>query len=623
MVSGAINHGTDVDFFTFNCTAGVTYTFQFELNVEPFPLRAPDDMNRDPLLMGIFDTDGVTFLLSSHTSDAGEPYDVPPAGSAGGGFILLGDSRFTFTPLITGTYYMAIIHVRDLVGTGNYIFSMASSQIGVTFGRQQEGARHVIGFSDADPPELEFEGNLSGAIVVAINAAQRLWAFGFNVEVIIFNSSDVFEDPVVHIHNGFANAFDNRPHFSINNDGNNPHEFAGSFDFPIGRRNGEDEPNSVQIPDGNGGYIDVPAVFNVTEITKDGKLFLEGEVVVDFSETRGGVGFLFGSFSGDSSAGEYRTFTGTDWYLDVHTTNNLDVIPRPVAVSYQNGGIYNVFETWELLDIGTFFFDPTANSMTSANVVPTIVGSNPSMDLAFNAALQTFQITNHLYLATEPDDDTVRGLEVNIPNPYAGFPIKVYSGGIGEVGSEIVDLGVVPVRRPEREFYTTDIHGFTVSSALMGTPVKQLSDDEMEELRDAFYTDGGWYVQILDPFTNQPLVRADGEFYEIQTTPNDSFPFPIRDSGYTRGTINFVSEYAEGGSITVIANGEILGELTDAVDTVPECGEDAPGQKVSDDLIPQEYPYRAFAEDGTEWSGHFTLANGECATIVLTGDNAE
>ena len=72
-------------------------------------------------------------------------------------------------------------------------------------------------------------------------------------------------------------------------------------------------------------------------------------------------------------------------------------------------------------------------------------------------------------------------------------------------------------------------------------------------------------------------------------------------------------------AITVIANGEIIGELTENVgEIVPECGDDPPGVVVSAELLPDDYAYRAFAEDGTEWEGLFTVEGlGSCNTIVL------
>ena len=143
-----------------------------------------------------------------------------------------------------------------------------------------------------------------------------------------------------------------------------------------------------------------------------------------------------------------------------------------------------------------------------------------------------------------------------------------------------------------------------------------MTDEQVNMLRDKFY-EGNFYVQLDS--AGVPLSRAEWDELNFQLNPNDVIqPFGRIGNAYTRGTASFVAESESNGPITVIANGKILGDITSASEgDAPVCGESPAGTSVSAKYIPQEYYYRAFAEDGTEWEGFFTVEDAGCTTVVL------
>jgi hypothetical protein len=156
------------------------------------------------------------------------------------------------------------------------------------------------------------------------------------------------------------------------------------------------------------------------------------------------------------------------------------------------------------------------------------------------------------------------------------------------------------------------------------TIIRKLTNAEALALRNAFYYEGGFHILIKDQKTlgSPAVARAEG-FIGIQFNPQDPGPNEGRrpDGSLVKNTgfVRFATSYSDG-PVTVIANGEILGDLTVPVDgEAPECGDDPPGAVLSAEFFPDDYYYRAFAADGTEWDGLFTIdGNGSCNTILLS-----
>ncbi|MCH7910040.1 MAG: hypothetical protein IIB38_10530, partial [Candidatus Hydrogenedentes bacterium] len=121
-IVGAINFAADldhpigdVDWFRFQATAGVTYALQFQ----GFPVAFPDASDPDFLDITVlgFDADVANAIQTSNLAA------LPLA------LFDLSELRIMFTGRSNGTHYIRVAHARPLVGTGNYVFNLASSQI--------------------------------------------------------------------------------------------------------------------------------------------------------------------------------------------------------------------------------------------------------------------------------------------------------------------------------------------------------------------------------------------------------------------------------------------------------------------------------------------------------------
>ncbi len=252
-------------------------------------------------------------------------------------------------------------------------------------------------------------------------------------------------------------------------------------------------------------------------------------------------------------------------------------------------------------------------------------GVGPGFNLFYDTALKTFQVSRRVYFPGDVrSGDPFEFDPFDIPGeilladsePFTNDRIRVHSGGVGEVGPVLIDLGFIPLPRHPPTTLSNN-QGFTVpESPGFRNVIKQLSNAEAELLRAAFYGDG-FYVEITDNSNGQPLARAEG-FLEIALF--DAARRAANGEPLTKGTINFASEYGDGGEVTVISNGKIIGVLNEFIEMggdPPDCGIVPTGQSVSAEYWPSEYYDRAFAEDGTEWEGHFQVISDSCATIVL------
>lgn len=656
-IIGAINVGADVDFFQFNCTAGVAYTFQVETDGGGrLGAPAPIDMNEDrDLILFVVDLNGATTLATTANSAGALSYDIDPAGfgSAGDELGWRGDSRITFTPEVTGRYFLRVSHFRPLVGTGNYVLTLSSSQLGsavsptiesdVLVNAGHHGSRFIVATDDEGVVLFDdFARGILGPMFW--NAATREFRFSFNAnDPVFFGDNEDPETRAAHLHFGHPNIIPNWPQLSQNfSEGaaDDPHPVALDISEVFARRSARGESFSFESELMQGGAV--YAVIPVTAERSAGAATGQDsyEVTLHFGEAYGrGIG----GNDFDIPAGAIRLLSGFPWYIDLHITDDLDTVPGPYVVSHPFGDVYGVFETELILS--------PFNLVRSSSYEDRGFLFNTEMSIFVDNALQTFQILNEeLYLTErridfildpnnpmsailpihEVEDANTEGTPLEpVNNLYAQQLVGVHRGGIGQTGSQILDLGRMPSRDAMAILPSdqTEQRGvaFQTSPGLR-TLVHRMTTAEMQSLRQAFYT-GGWYVQVSNN-AGTPLARGEGSFWEIQTDPNDAFPNPIRngETGYEFGYANFVSDYADGGAITVVANGKIVGVLDQAVtdESMPACDEESiSGLVASGRYIPQTYPYRAFADDGTEWTGTFTVENGGCNTVVLSAPTAE
>jgi hypothetical protein len=264
--------------------------------------------------------------------------------------------------------------------------------------------------------------------------------------------------------------------------------------------------------------------------------------------------------------------------------------------------------------------------------------------ILYDSSLKAFQVATISYYVRadtpvdEPDcgcrdgargDDNDTGstnvdppvsIQVNpVYTPFAGSRVRVHSGGPGQNGPVLIDLGTLP---PPRLVTIDDL--FEPESTGFRTPIRQLTDAEAVILRNAFYGNG-FYVQVTDQFSGAPIARAEGEL-EISVFPTlepCSFP-PCSLRGdppgvIGQGTVNFATTRENTGGITVYLNGEIVGFLDQPVsaDNLPACGSAGDGRTVATENWPETYYWRAVAEDGTTWEGHATIRKDSCETILL------
>lgn len=132
---------------------------------------------------------------------------------------------------------------------------------------------------------------------------------------------------------------------------------------------------------------------------------------------------------------------------------------------------------------------------------------------------------------------------------------------------------------------------------------------------EAFFRREGWAIERASESRADTLQRLEPEAALVEEEVIISDDGPLR-----KGTINFASDYSDGGQITVYSNGKMLGVLNDFLKAgqEAECGETHTGLSLAAEYWPHRYPYVAVAEDGTEWKGHFEIQSGGCETLVLS-----
>ncbi len=567
---GKINFGGDVDWFTFRAGHGVTYTLQI-LGFPFEPGLLPEkDLTAGPetsIVAQIISFDGLNQIANTTSTGGGTTmYDIDPAPREQvEGIFYIGDSRITWTALTTNDMYFKIQHPESITGTGHYVMHLASSQNGLTnTGRMQWASRHFTLYSDDG--DLLFDSDANGGVAVtSVNwgldfpGLNPVWGVGFAIggSIVFFLDQDGVpeEDPQTIAHHLHWGVPDIRiPQNSANFQACPPDPHCIMFDL------GE---NSLEVP--------TPEVI--------------------------------------------RTMTGFEWYMDRHITDDFDVLPYPVVVSMPWGDVYSVFES------DVFMSESNVVLRDGSRVPESRQAGGPDFTLFYDSSLKSIQIARRTF-----NSPFLGGLFWADAEWYEGDILTVYAPRPEPLGPRVV-IGPSTIPAPKNppeflELLTGDVlPGFR-------NIIRQLSDDEAEALRDAYY-ETGIYFEVSRWDTGQPVARADlapltpgVRSLEIQDVPFPIIFFPRASDGPLRkGSINFASDYAEGGQITVVSNGKILGVLSDFLDEglePPECGETQAGQSLTAEYWPHSYPYKAVAEDGTEWKGHFEIRGGACETLVLS-----
>lgn len=445
-ISGAINFAEDVDMFKFSASANVAYGLQF-LGI---PVPDPDASDPRKIVVDVLDATGAVSVTTSQDPGLDEALIA----------FSFFENRIVFTTPVDTPLYIRVRHDRP-GGTGNYVFNLASDQLGDA----QDYRQHLQSYGTIFDPENNVvlhpaPSDFFGYIKIwDYNLATNFIGVEISTPVVFFldadgTAKDVPETPELHIHLGIPD--------------NTPGTLHGNLDF---------------TPSASG---DHSSLFTFPDITPGG-------IFVYFIPLPGQI---------------LHIMQGLPWYMDLHVTNNFDALatefltpvlfdPMPPMVSSRANGTLNMFES--RLD------------MNGANVVPPVSTPN-ALALYYNTAVQAFMIA---YEIGPKPNSNIRLENAPMPDPsLVGKPIHIHSGGPGSNGRSpnvpLIDLGTVPAPVAEPAFE---------SVPELKNVVKILTDQEASILRNATYN-GGWYVHVHtddDRFPNGE-IRAEG-FIEIQTDP--------------------------------------------------------------------------------------------------------
>ncbi len=631
-VRGQINYPGDVDWFVFRGIQGVGYVLQVT-GFPPNPDVRPDlDLTGDGtrvLIPAIQNVLGATQLVNTAGTAGGIPSDINPAGMEGTeGFVVIGDSRFMWVcPTTNAQFAFAIFHEREQTGIGAYEVRVASSQLMTVDSSDtifQSGARFVF---IADDSGVWFSDFMWGGLQYtfleyeeAIDTTEN--GFVFLISDLVFRpDNDTPEPVVVHAHRGFPNNFvQELSTWTFVND----HErFAEvQFDFSRSRSPGDvvAATGSGKLPDGTEFRFPVEArIVENAESTPAGWYTVEAKV--DFEEIATERGICCGGSDGfDFDGGVVRTFTGFDWYMDLHPQPDVEEIdPVPLASSRPLGDIYQVFEThFEMSQGNVVRADGSRIPEDERGFLAFILYYDAALKL-FQVATQEFQYSpNYPYPGFFIDPDY---------SSFVGDRVRVHAGGPGEVGPMIIDLGTLPgiagpptVRLPSLDTVAEE-PGFRA-------PVRQLTDSEALELRETYY-DTGFYMEVTDRFSGEPLLRAESDIFEISffdelepcSFPPCSGLDPMENS--QKGTATFASALAGEGPVDVYVNGELIGSLSETVSAgdLPGCGVEGDNRTVATEIWPETYYWHAHGKNGKTWDGHVTVTGGACNLVVIGPDD--
>ncbi len=628
---GQINYVDDVDWFRFRGIEGVGYALQIH-GFPTDPSVRPDlDLNgdgRDQLQAQIVGPDGTTQLVNS---SAGQLGDITPAGFDSP---RTGDSRFFWICPTTQDYFFMISHRRN--GIGAYRFRLASSQFTTIRNLDfdidfQTGGRFVV--LREDDGTLIFSGFVVGGVnwpylefieSLAVTDIGDIQAFVFPLIIPIGGTEPRI--PRLHAHVGFPNVF--FPENSVNlTVGFPPHPTILDLAFSDAR--------GLQ-PDAATGVLTGEATLRMAG-GLEGRVPVTMEYVDEYGNASpSGTGGKFTFHFGDAvvtsergaepilTAGLLRTITGRDWYFDVHPQFDMELDPLPVAVSRPLADMYEMFETPLVADSSNVVL-PDGTRLPEAQR-----GGQP-FNIYYDSSLKLFQVATEIYAVLGPGNWGVFSPDYA---PFVGDIVKVHAGAPGTTGPVIIDfLGTpMPVIRAPRSASppfsrSTSVAPDSEEPEGFRQPIRQLTDAEADDLRAAFY-DEGFYVEVTDPITGEPLVRAEG-FLGISIFPflePCSFPPCSGAAGaekQTKGSVSFASGLVGEGPVELYANGNLLGSLGRTVtpEDLPACGLDGDDRTLAAELWPGTYYWHAHGKNGNTWDGHFTVTGESCNLVVISPDD--
>ncbi len=627
----------DVDYFRFRGIEGIVYTLQ----ISGFPADPDVDIELDltgegdeALFVQLLGFDGVTQVQNTTGSQGGEPYDINVSGvDFDEGELAVGDSRIVFAAPLTNDYFIRVSHPRPLTGIGAYEIRLASSQL-AEFREEdalfQTGSRIVTLATEEDG--IFFDGLVSGVIFIDFFEIQESLGdinFTFIRQFspgIFFPGQDEPEEGEVHLHVGDPNNF--FPGNSLNLQDGTPHPFVINAPITDGRRNADGNTTgsrmnsgTITLPDGTSARFPVE-IEDLEPVTlPDGTTAGRTGVSMRLSEAVGPRGTEVTLDEED-----LRLILGFFWYLDIHPQTDYELDPRPVATSRPYGGIYHLFET-------TFNMDPS-NVVREDGSDPAERGV-PLFNIYYDSSLKLFQVATQNYQSGVFASFDGGGPGFNNPDyaAFVGDRVRVREGQPGETGSVLIDLGTLPAIQPPPTAFPPDFTSTKIEEPGFRAPIRQLTDSEAEELRDAFYDENrGFYIEVTDAVTQQRLARAEGDDLEISFFPSEGrcgFPPCTEDmdaaAGRTsKGTVTFASGLPKGVSLELFANGTELGVLNTPVDPaiLPACGLDGDNRTLAAEFWPETYYWRAYGSDGETYGGHVTITPDSCQLIVITAENA-
>lgn len=630
-----------------------------------------------------FQPDGLTQLQSTTGNTEGAPFDINVAGINDTNIIgdsrilMFPDTNGTYYIRMLHNRVNGIGNYHINVASSHF-----GQTQDINFSPTHWRPIIIPGEEDGDPPFFvnQYVQMFTGPFNWDLTNPGDIFFFGFGGDLVNLieegevEGTFVFEeDPqtrAIHLHIGYPNILVGGAADNFTTPVDPPHTIAFDLTSVVARREGIATEAIYTSQDGRQARLPVNAIDGKT--TPDGKQMFG----IDFRHAIARQG-------SDVPLEAFRAVIGWPVYADAHFTDDLDLASTPISTSGHLLNAYSIFETPllatpanltreqldELPEKYIRLWEDEIEQDTEYTGTLRALGVErqytASAVIRYDAALQAFTLVDRVYdagirpnnpgfpLISEPITNQNRPpqlvpavLSLELPGDFVGLRIDVHRGPPGINGPLLMALGTIPEPKLPPGIFAV-AGNFPVQFPTIVDPsvayyddffadrifrsdgaydnrtiIKKLTDAEAAILRRAYYHEGGFHILIKDQkIPGSPAIaRAEG-FIGIQFFPNDPPPLQTRADGTVvdnHGTVRFATTYA-GGSVTVIANGEILGDLVTPVDgEAPACGDDPPGSVIATQLLPDEYYYRAFAEDGTEWDGIFTVDGmGSCNTILL------
>lgn len=619
----------DVDWFRFQGIEGIVYTLQ----ISGFPPDPDVDIDLDLtgdgddlLVPQILVFNGVTQLVNSSGTQGGEPVDVPVAGSDEDELNDVGDSRIVFAAPLTNTYFIRIAHRRDLTGIGAYELRLASSQLSEILEDDamfQTGSRFVSLTTDADGNF--FADTVAGGVFFDFFEIQEsldtvLYGLVYGWDPFIFFPNE--EDPsdgLIHLHAGHPNNF--LPEESINTTlppAAHPNIIEiGVETILVPTGGGRTSTGTLTLSDGSKARFPVEVLSSEPTTLPNGIPGTRARMALHLGDAIDERGETV-----DVGEEEFRRIIGFPWYMDLHPQDDMTLDSLPVATSRPYGGLYQIFETTFEVDPGNVAGD---EGSTSAD------RGLPLFNIFYDSSLKLFQVATQEYQIFGPP---YQGFILNPDyESFVGDRVRVREGQPGESGPVIIDLGTLPAIQSPPTALVPFIDITVREEPGFRAPIRQLTDSEAEDLRDAFYDpERGFYVEVSDAVTGQRLARAEGNDLEISFFDSGarcSFPPCTEEqdvaSGPTaKGTVTFASGLPNGVTLELFANGKELGALAEPVNSndLPACGLTGDNRTLAAEFWPETYYWRAYGSDGKTYEGHVTVTPHGCQLVVISPEDA-